>query len=129
MKKIVFSLIIGLTAISVFSQSTTKPQLLKYVSTGPDGSVVFTVIDDSRKSLMTLESVDNFYKYQLRDAKTNEPVLTVANKGKVGTIDKSKLTAGNYNLFVYTESFIVSSEITISPSVKTENGVAMIDKN
>ncbi len=130
MKKIFFVLLFSIVTFSAFAQSTKKPQLFKYVSTGPDGSVVFTVIDDTRKSTMTLESVDDFYKYQLRDARTDELVLTYNNKGKTGTIDKSNLAAGDYNLFVYTKSFIISSEITISsPLVKTENGVAMVNEN
>lgn len=125
MKKLFFAFAFSLVSISLLAQSTEKPQLLKYVSTGPDGAVVFTVIDDSRKSAMTLESVNDFYKYQLVDLKTGETVLTARNNGKIGSIDKSKLTSGDYNLRVYTKSFIITSEITVGPSNMNSEAIAM----
>ncbi len=99
------------------------------MSTGPDGSVVFTVIDDSRKPTISIESVDEFYKYQLVDLKTGAVVLTRGNKGTTGTIDKTKLVAGDYNLLIYTKSFIIGSEITVQPTSPTREVLAVNDND
>ena len=109
------------------AQSTEKPKLFKYVSTAPDGSVAFTVIDDSRKPTIKIESVDDFYKYQLVDLKTGKTVLTLYNKGNVGTIDKLKLGSGDYNLLIYTKSFVIGSEITVNSVLSNSEAVAMTD--
>ena len=127
MKKILFIALFSLCTLAVYGQAPEKPKLLKYVSTGPDGSVVFTVIDDSRKPTISIESVDEFYKYQLVDLKTGSVVLTRANKGTTGSIEKSKLLAGDYNLLIYTKSFIIGSEITIQPMNTTREVLAVND--
>ena len=127
MKKILFIALFSLCTLAVYGQAPEKPKLLKYVSTGPDGSVVFTVIDDSRKPTISIESVDEFYKYQLVDLKTGSVVLTRANKGTTGSIEKSKLLAGDYNLLIYTKSFIIGSEITIQPMTTTREVLAVND--
>lgn len=113
LKKIILTLAFAIIAITTFAQSIQKPQLFKYVTTAPDGSVTLTVIDDSRHNMLKLEAATNFHKYQLLDIKTGETVFTSANKGKTSTIDKSKLTAGIYNLRVYTKKFVITSEIPI----------------
>ena len=129
MKKILFIALFIASSLAVYGQTPEKPTLLKYVSTGPDGSVVFTVIDDSRKPTIKIESVDEFYKYQLVDLKTGAVVLTRANKGTSGTIDKSKLIAGDYNLLIYTKSFIIGSEITVQPLDPTREVLAINDND
>jgi len=111
----------------MYGQAPEKPKLHKYVSTGPDGSVAFTVIDDSRKSTISIESVDEFYKYQLVDLKTGAVVLTAANKGTTGSIDKKKLLAGDYNLLIYTKSFIIGSEISVQPFRQDREVLAVND--
>jgi len=131
LKKLFLALILSFIAFSLNAQTTEKPQLFKYVSTAPDGTVVFTVIDDSRKSDMTIESQEDFYKYQLVDLKTGKIIVTARNIGKTGTIDKSKLAAGEYNLLVYTKSFIIGSEITVNSAKTTTGALAMteVDEN
>ncbi|NNC70218.1 MAG: hypothetical protein HKN90_05270 [Flavobacteriaceae bacterium] len=125
MKNLFLSLVIGFITLSLFAQSTEKPQLFKYVSTAPDGSVNFTVIDDSRKPNITIESVHDFYKYQLVDLNTGDIVFTSRNKGKVGSIDKLKLRAGDYNILIYTKSFIIGSEITVKSANSKGQALAM----
>ena len=97
------------------------------MSTAPDGSVVFTVIDDSRKPTMAIEAVEEFYKYQLVDLATGETVLSEANKGTMGSIDKLKLSAGAYNLLIYTKNFIIGSEITVNPTQFSTESVALTE--
>lgn len=125
MKNLFLSIVFGLITFSLFAQSTEKPQLFKYVSTAPDGSVSLTVIDDSRMPTITIESVDDFYKYQLIDVKTGDIVFASKNKGKVGRIDKMKLNAGDYNVLIYTKNFIIGSEITINTSNSNRKSIAM----
>jgi len=125
LKNLFLSIVFGLITFSLFAQSTEKPQLFKYVSTAPDGSVSLTVIDDSRMPTITIESVDDFYKYQLIDVKTGDIVFASKNKGKVGRIDKMKLNAGDYNVLIYTKNFIIGSEITINTSNSNRKSIAM----
>jgi len=73
-----------------FSQTNKISERVKYVTNAPDGTVSFTIIDDSREYSMKLESVDAFYKYQILDTKTAEAVYEVENVGKACIIDKSK---------------------------------------
>ncbi len=123
--------LISLAGLSLHAQSSEKPQLFKYVSTAPDGSVVFTVIDDSRKADMTITAEEEFYKYQLVDLKTGKVVLTSRNTGKTGSINKTKLAAGDYNLLVFTKSFIIGSEITVNAVSGANSALAMteVDEN
>ena len=84
---------------------------------------------DNKADFTVIESVDEFYKYQLVDLKTGTVVLTGANQGTSGTIDKSKLIAGDYNLLIYTKSFIIGSEITVQPSSPTREVLAVNDSD
>ena len=114
MKKVVLTLVFSLVGLVMFAQSNEAPKRLKYVTTAPDGSVAMTIYDDSRDDTMKLESANSFYKYQLIDTKTGEPVYTSNNEGKECTIDKSKVTAGTYNLRLFTRSFVITSKIKVS---------------
>ena len=114
MKKIILAFIFSFVLLSTYAQSNEKPQRLKYVTTAPDGSVAMTVIDDSRDNTLKLESANSFYKYQLVDTKTGEPVFSSRNRGFKCTIDKSKIAAGTYILRLFTKSFIITSEIKIT---------------
>lgn len=123
MKKAVLTIVIALVAVVTFAQTKEAPKRLKYVTTGPNGEVAMTIIDDSRDDNMQLESAKNFYKYQILDEKTSEPVLTAGNKGKSAKIDKTKLAAGTYNLKLYTSSFVITSKITVSGTRKLKNSM------
>lgn len=124
MKKAVLTIVFILVAVVTFAQAKQEaPQRLKYVTTGPDGEVAMTIIDDSREDNMQLESADTFYKYQILDEKTSEPVLTAGNKGKSAKIDKTKLKAGTYNLKLYTSSFVITSKITVSGTRKLKKSL------
>ncbi|MDH5413840.1 MAG: hypothetical protein OEW87_06870 [Flavobacteriaceae bacterium] len=119
MKKLVLTSVVVLLGIVGFAQnSSTAPQRLKYVTTGPDGSVAMTVVDDSVADNIKLESADNFYKYEILEPTTSEAIYRSDNKGKQAIIDKDKLAAGTYNLRLYTASFVITSKITITASRK-----------
>jgi hypothetical protein len=111
---IAFSLVIGIT----FAQTNNNSERLKYVTNGPDGKVAITIYDDIRENSIKLESVNAFYKYQILDTETSEPIYSANNKGKECTIDKSKIAAGNYNIRLYTLSFVITSKLTISATRK-----------
>ena len=111
---IVLSLIVGIT----FSQSNSNSQRLKYITNGPDGKVAMTIYDDSREDSMKLESANTFYKYQILDIETSEPIYSSNNRGKECIIDKSKIAAGNYNIRLYTSNFVITSKITVSATSK-----------
>ncbi|NNC70231.1 MAG: hypothetical protein HKN90_05335 [Flavobacteriaceae bacterium] len=123
MKKAVFTIVVSLVAMVTFAQTSDVPQRLKYVTTGPDGSVAMTIIDDSREDVMKLESANNFYKYQILDPRTSQPVYSAHNKGKACEIDKSKLAAGTYNLKLYTSNFVITSKITVSATRKLRESI------
>ncbi len=116
MKKVVLTLVFSLVVVSMFAQTTGAPKLLKYVTQAPDGSVSMTITDDSRADTMKLESANSFYKYQIIDPRTNEPIFTASNIGKVCEIAKSKLAAGTYNIRLFTRSFVITSKIKVSAS-------------
>ena len=122
MKHAVLTIVLSLVTVAVFAQ-TNAPQRMKYVTTGPDGSVAMTIIDDTRENSMKLESADAFYKYQILDPRTAEPVFAAENKGKSCEIDKTKLAAGTYNLKLYTSNFVITSKITVSASRKLRNAI------
>ena len=73
-----------------------------------------TIIDDTREDVMKLESANTFYKYQILDPRTAEPVFSASNRGKACEIDKTKLVAGTYDLKLYTSNFVITSKITVS---------------
>ncbi len=121
MKKVVLTLVFSLVVVAMFAQSTKQAKRLKYVTNGPDGKVAMTIYDDSREDSMKLESAKNFYKYQILDPETSEPIYSSTNKGKECTIDKSKVAAGTYNLRLYTSNFVITSKITVSAARKLSN--------
>ena len=122
MKKSILTIAISLLTAMAFAQTNT-PQRMKYVTTGPDGSIAMTIIDDTREDMMKLESADAFYKYQILDTRTAEPVYSSENKGNSCEIDKTKLAAGTYNLKLYTSNFVITSKITVSASRKLRNAI------
>jgi len=124
MKKIITTIVFSLIIVSTFAQSNEAPKRLKYVTQAPDGSVSMTIYDDTRDETMKLESANKFYKYQILDQKTSEPLYSSNNNGTECTIDKSKLVAGTYNIRLYTDKFVITSEITVSGSEELRNQVA-----
>ena len=114
MKKVVLTLVFSLVAVTMFAQSKAAPKLLKYVTQAPDGTVSMTILDDSRDNTMKLESANSFYKYQIIDPKTNQPILTASNSGKACEIAKSNIAAGTYDIRLFTRSFVITSKIKVS---------------
>jgi len=131
MKKIVLIIALNLVGILVFAQNGNKAQRVKYITNAPDGSIAMTIYDDSRDNKMKLESANDFYKYEILDVKTSEPIYKSKNKGKECIIDKTKLADGTYSLRLYTKSFIITSKITIlgvrrfNKTIKKEKLIAM----
>ena len=123
MKKVIFTIAISLTLTLSFSQNENTPQRFKYVTEAPDGSIAMTIYDDTRDDNMKLESADNFYRYEIIEPLTSEAVYTSHNQGKECTIDKTKIAAGNYDLRLYTSSFVITSKITITATRKMTNPI------
>ena len=118
MKKVIITLIFSLVIGITFAQTSNNSQRLKYVTNGPDGKVAMIIYDDTREDTMKLESASAFYKYQILDTETNETIYSASNRGKECTIDKSKIAAGNYNIRLYTLSFVITSQLTVSATRK-----------
>ena len=116
MKKVVLTLVFSLVVVSMFAQTNGAPKLLKYVTQAPDGTVSMTIVDDSRDDTMKLESANSFYKYQIIDRSTNQPIYTASNSGKACEIAKSKIAAGTYDIRLFTRSFVITSKIKVSAS-------------
>ncbi len=115
MKKAILTLVVLAVGIVGYAQdSANKPQRLKYITTAPDGSVAMTIYEDTREDNIKLESANAFYRYELLDPTTGEPVFASKNKGKECTIDKTKIASGTYNLRLYTSKFVITSEVIIN---------------
>ncbi len=115
MNKVILTIVVALVGFIGFAQDKADaPKRLKYVTTGPDGSIAMTIYDDTREDNMKLESTNNFYRYEILDPMTGEPVFASRNKGKECTIDKTKLVAGTYDLRLYTSKFVITSKIAVS---------------
>lgn len=112
-----------------YTQSDEKPRLLKYITTGPDGNVLVTVLDDSRKNQIEVLPNENVYKYQLKNIKTDEVLLTFGNNGKPGKIDRKILNTKDYTLIIYTKSFIITSDLGIKNATKSTSSIAMNEEN
>ncbi len=123
MKNIALTIALSFVGIIAFSQNNKNFEPVKYVTTAPDGSVSMTIIDDFDEGIIKLKSADAFYKYQILDTRTAEIIYGSINKGKECLIDKSKFTAGTYNIRLYTSNFIITSKITISAFRKFKTAV------
>ncbi len=88
-----------------------------------------TIYDDLRENNMELESANAFYKYQILDTETLEPIYSAENKGKECIIDKSKIAAGNYNIRLYTSRFVITSKITVSGKSKLNTMADLLKTN
>ncbi len=131
MKKLTITILVFLLSFAAFAQTNqSETKRLKYVTMAPDGTVALTVYDNSNDENVKLEAADAFYKYQILDAQTNEPIYTASNDSTTCKIAKSKVAAGNYNIRLYTSNFVITSRIKISAarelaSSSSEESVAM----
>ena len=119
MKNIIITLIaLVIGGVAIAQKNSETPQRLKYITEAPDGSIAMTIYDDTREDSMTLESASNFYRYEILEPSTSEPIYSAKNQGKACTIDKSKIAEGTYDLRLYTSSFVITSKITITAARK-----------
>ena len=112
MKKILITAIFAAVGFTGFAQENNE-KVTKYVTTFPNGEEAITITDKSNSDLLTLASADDFYKYEILESSNHELLHGENNRGKVCSIDKSKLSDGTYTLKVYTEDFVITSDITI----------------
>ncbi len=124
-KKLVLTLLFSVILSTLTAQEKKTPQLLKYVTTAPDGSASLTIYDNTGSNIIRLEAAQNFYKYQLLDINTNKQVYSEGNRGNKCTINKLKIADGTYSLKLYTKNFIISSRVTIAAVER--NSVAIND--
>ncbi|MCB0459351.1 MAG: hypothetical protein R2821_10825 [Flavobacteriaceae bacterium] len=124
MKKALLTALFCLFSFMIFAQQSGKSSQ-KYVSNAPDGSADVTIVDDFANNILKLKSVNNFYKYQLLDIRTSEPVLSASNRGNACSIDKSRIASGTYNLQLFTQQFIITIEITLSGAKKIIESTAL----
>lgn len=128
MKNLIIILVIGLLSVSTYAQEYTNKQsekVIKYVTTFPNGEEAITVTDKSSSDNLKLSSADNFYKYEILESSNHELVHGSDNQGKVCNIDKTKLEEGTYTLKVYTDDFVITSDITISNGQENQNESAV----
>ncbi len=116
-KKTFFTVIVLVFTFVGYAQNIANLKELKYIVTAPDGSVCMTVTDHEQADRLELESINNFYRFEVIDRETGEILLSAKNEGKSCSIDKNKLGAGLYNLQLYTSNFIVTSELNITPTI------------
>ena len=117
MKKIVLIVAITLVSFSSYAQDQSEAnnqKVTKYVTTFPNGEEAMIITDRSASDNLELASSDNFYKYEILESSNHELVHGGNNSGKVCNIDKSKFDDGTYTLKVYTDDFVITSDITIS---------------
>lgn len=126
MKKIVLIIAIALTGFTTYAQNSAeaaKETITKYVTTFPNGDEAITITDKSNSSSLELSSADNFYKFEILETANHELVHGQNNKGKICAIDKTKLEEGTYTLKVYTDDFVITSDITITNDDATKGSI------
>jgi len=122
MKKTLLILAIALTGFSTYAQEA-KETVTKYVTTFPNGEEAITITDKSNSSSLELLSADSFYKYEILESSSHELVHGQNNRGNVCAIDKTKLNDGTYTLKVYTDDFVITSDITIANDEATKGSI------
>jgi len=114
MKKTLLVIALSLSGLATFAQDAPqKEKVTKYVTTFPNGEEAITITDRTSSESLKLASADNFYKYEILESSSHELVHGADNRGKICDIDKSKLEEGTYTLKVYTDDFVITSDITI----------------
>ena len=119
MKKTLLIAVLALVGTTALAQTNTNKQserITKYVTTFHNGEEAITITDNSASTNLMLSSADNFYKYEILESSNHELVHGSENRGRVCDIDKSKLEEGTYTLKVYTDDFVITSDITIDKS-------------
>ena len=125
MKNLILLFAISMLSLSSFAQTNTNKQserVTKYVTTFPNGEESITITDHSASDNLKLTSADNFYKYESLESANHELVHGSNNQGKVCSIDKTSLEEGTYTLKVYTDDFVITSDITITNGLQAESG-------
>lgn len=117
MKNLILILAISIFSVNTYAQTNTNKQtekVTKYVTTFPNGEEAITITDRSASSNLELTSADSFYKYEILETSNHELVHGSNNQGKVCNINKNELEEGTYTLKVYTDDFVITSDITIT---------------
>ncbi len=115
LKKFIFVLALCYSTFTLFAQDASS-QRIKYITKAPDGSTSIVVYDDSRSNTIELTSKNQFYKLQILNPKTFEPVYSSTSKGMSSSISKLLVSAGDYKIRLYTKNFVITTPITISDS-------------
>jgi hypothetical protein len=126
MKNTLLILAIALTGFTTYAQDANtdaRETVTKYVTTFPNGDEAITITDKSSSSSLELSSADSFYKYEILESSNHELVHGQNNRGNVCAIDKTKLNDGTYTLKVYTDDFVITSDITISNDESTKGSI------
>lgn len=118
MKNLILTISLCLIVSVVFSQTNKSSNRQVHSITAPDGSVAITIYDNLKKNNIELQSVDAFYKFEILDEITSEPIYTAKNKGRACNIDKSLVGNGTYKLRMYTSNFVITSKIIVTASRK-----------
>ena len=116
MKKSIVLIALSLTCFAGLAQdkkSEEKDRITKYVTTFPNGEEAISITDRSSSEVLKLASAEDFYKYEILQPSNHELVHGDVNNGKICDIDKSKLEEGTYTLKVYTDDFVITSDITV----------------
>ena len=124
MKNSILLIAFTLLTFTGFAQSKTVDQpekITKYVTNFPNGEEAITILESSKSDNLQLSSAENFYKYEILEPANHELVHRSSNRGKICDIDKSKLSDGTYTLKVYTDDFVITSDITISNGFELES--------
>ena len=128
MKNLILLFALSMLSLASFAQTNTNKQsekVTKYVTTFPNGEEAITVTDHSASDNLKLTSADNFYKYEILESSNHELVHGSNNQGKVCSIDKNNLEDGTYTLKVYTDDFVITSDITITNGLQAESGSSL----
>lgn len=128
MKNLILLFAVSMLSLSSFAQTNTNKQserVTKYVTTFPNGEEAITITDHSASDNLKLTSADNFYKYEILESSNHELVHGSNNQGKVCSIDKNNLEDGTYTLKVYTDDFVITSDITITNGLQAESGSSL----
>ncbi len=124
MKNLILLFAISMLSLSSYAQTNANKQserVTKYVTTFPNGEEAITITDHSASDNLKLTSADNFYKYEILESSNHELVHGSNNQGKVCNIDKNNLEDGTYTLKVYTDDFVITSDITITNGLQAES--------
>ena len=122
MKNIFFIIAVISLSVSTYAQTNKQSEkVTKYVTTFPNGEEAITITDRSASDNLKLTSADDFYKYEILESSNHELVHGSNNQGKVCDIDKSALEEGTYTLKVYTDDFVITSDITITNGLQDQS--------